>query len=81
MATLTLKNVPDDLVAKLKAEARRNRRSLNQETLKRLETSLTTQPRSGKVVVASLRRFHRHLGDLPPLTDELLERAKREGRP
>jgi plasmid stability protein len=29
MATLTLRNVPDELVAHLKARARRNQRSLN----------------------------------------------------
>jgi plasmid stability protein len=39
MATLTLKNVPDELVTRLKAEAARNRRSLNQEAIARLEAS------------------------------------------
>ena len=42
MATLTLKKVPEELVERLKEEARRNRRSLNQETLARLEGSLIT---------------------------------------
>lgn len=37
MATLTLRNVPDDLVARLKARARRHRRSLNSETIATLE--------------------------------------------
>ncbi len=37
MATLTIKNVPDDLYARLKARAVRNRRSLNQESLAILE--------------------------------------------
>jgi plasmid stability protein len=36
MATLTLKNVPDDLYAALKESAKRNRRSLNQEVIAEL---------------------------------------------
>lgn len=37
MATLTIRNVPDELYAALKERARRNRRSLNQEVLALLE--------------------------------------------
>jgi plasmid stability protein len=44
MATVTLKNVPEDLVRMLKEEAKENRRSLNQEALARLESSLAGLP-------------------------------------
>jgi len=37
MATLTLRNVPDDLVERLKERAKRHRRSLNNETIAALE--------------------------------------------
>jgi plasmid stability protein len=37
MATLTLRNVPDELVARLKARDKRHRRSLNNETIAALE--------------------------------------------
>ena len=37
MATLSLRNVPDDLVERLKARAKRHRRSLNSETIATLE--------------------------------------------
>jgi len=37
MLTLTLKNIPSDLHARLKASAEKNRRSLNSEILIRLE--------------------------------------------
>ncbi|MEW5984860.1 MAG: Arc family DNA-binding protein [Acidobacteriota bacterium] len=40
MATLTLKNVPAGLHARLKASAERNRRSLNSEILVRLEQDI-----------------------------------------
>lgn len=39
MATLTIRNVPDDLYESLKADAARNGRSLNQELLLRLRLS------------------------------------------
>lgn len=42
MATLTLKNVPDDLYRRLKARAEQNHRSLNREAIRCLEASVTT---------------------------------------
>lgn len=81
MATLTLKNVPEELVQRLKEEARQNRRSLNQETLVRLEVSVTVRRRSGEETVVKLRKLHKKLAGLPSMTDEYLARAKREGRP
>lgn len=40
MASLTLKGIPDDLLARLKREAAEHRRSLNGEVLHRLEHSV-----------------------------------------
>ena len=59
MANLTLKNIPDDLHARLKESAERNRRSLNSEILIRLESMFTApivDPREG------LRRLKAFLG-------------------
>ena len=42
MATLTLRNVPDALVGRLKARAKRHRRSLNNETIAALELADAT---------------------------------------
>ncbi|HMB54440.1 MAG TPA: Arc family DNA-binding protein [Thermoanaerobaculia bacterium] len=81
MATLTLKNVPDELVERLKREAKENRRSLNQETLLRLEKSLATRRRSVEETLAALRRLHVKMEGLPPVDDEFIARAKAEGRP
>jgi plasmid stability protein len=81
MATVTLKNVPEELVRTLKGEAKRNRRSLNQEALARLESSLGAPRRSGSDTVKALRRLHKRLAGLPPLTDAFLSRVKTEGRP
>lgn len=41
--TITLKNIPDDLYARLKAAALANRRSLNSEAIVRLEAALAPQ--------------------------------------
>lgn len=81
MATLTLENVPDTLVRRLKEEAQQNRRSLNQETLLRLENSLGQRSPDVERTIASLERLHATMKDLPPVDDELIDRAKREGRP
>ena len=81
MANMTLKNVPEELVRMLKGEAARNRRSLNQEALARLEASLAAPRRRGGETVKALRRLHKRLARLPPLTDAFLNRAKNAGRP
>lgn len=80
MATLTLKNVPDELVARLEHEARENRRSLNQETVLRLERSLHRRRGDPAETVASLRRLHEKMAHLPPIDDDFLDRAKADGR-
>ena len=79
MATVTLKNVPEELVRKLEREARNNGRTLNQEVLARLQTSLMSPRRSAGVTVKALRRLHQRLAGLPPLTDSFLRRARHEG--
>jgi antitoxin FitA len=80
MATVTLKNVPEELVRRLKDEARQNRRSLNQEALVRLEASVTARRLGGEDTVKALRRLHKRLAGLAPLTDSFLDRAKNDGR-
>jgi antitoxin FitA len=81
MPALTIKNMPDEVYRRLKESARLNRRSLNSEAIVLLERSLGHRRRSAEESLASLRRLHERLRDLPPLDDELLERAKGEGRP
>jgi hypothetical protein len=80
MATVTLKNVPKELLAALKEQAAQNRRSLNQEALLRLESSLGAPRPSGADKVKVMRRIQRRLAGVKPLTDAFLDRAKGEGR-
>lgn len=82
MATLTIHNIPDDLLKKLEHSARENRRTVDQEAvlwLSRVEFPETLEPRS---VEDRLRGF-RDLTDRYPdvhMTDEQITRAKRKGR-
>lgn len=80
MPTLTLKNIPDGLHARLKASAARNRRSLNSEILFRLEKDIQdiNRPVLDPVVHAgTLRAF---AARLPRVAHQHVTRYKRQGR-
>ena len=80
MATLTLKNFPDDLYAQLKARAARHRRSLNREAVLCLEEALLGDPRQDAAkTLAALRRARAKLDRLH-VTDRELASARRLGR-
>ena len=77
MATLTLKNIPDELHALLKESAEKNRRSLNSEILVRLESAFT----------APIVDVRQHARELKAFTDaqtfvdhSLVDFFKRQGR-
>ncbi len=55
MASLTLKGVPDELLAQLKREAAQHRRSLNGEVLHRLESSVADA--AGEDATGEARRY------------------------
>lgn len=77
MATLTLKNIPDELHALLKESAARNRRSLNSEILVRLESALTAPLIDERAYARELKAFT----DAHPKVDHaLVDRFKRQGR-
>lgn len=78
MATLTLKNFPDDLYAQLKARAARHRRSLNREAILCLEQALGVAPEQVKTL-AELRQ-HRARFRRVFVTDRDLTIARARGR-
>lgn len=80
MPSLTIKGVPDDLLDRLRQSAEEHRRSLNGEVLHRLERSVGGAPVDPEAFLARVRRL-RQRTNLPPLTDEMLEKARNEGRP
>ena len=77
MATLTLKNIPDELHALLKESAERNRRSLNSEILIRLESGFTAPLVDAHEQVRQMKAF---TDGQTPVDHALVDRYKRSGR-
>ena len=77
MPTLTLKNIPADLHARLKASAERNRRSLNSEILARLESGGNQAPVDREAYSRDLRAF---TSALPRIDHRLATGFKTKGR-
>lgn len=79
MASLNLKNVPQQLYARLKDSAQRNRRSLNNEAIVHLEKSLLSRPRlNDEELMRRIRERRERLNIW--VTDEFINKAKNEGR-
>ncbi len=87
MATLTIRNLPDDLHARLREQARRNRRSLNQEIIAEL-ARVSGQPETDQVGIARerMRRAVRETEEIRAgmkrfMTAKEIDEAIEEGRP
>ena len=78
--TLTLKNLPDALHARLIAAARRHRRSLNSEAIVCLEAGLTVAPVPAQERLSAIRALRETLpaGYVEPADIAVF---KAEGRP
>ena len=77
MISLTLKNVPAELHARLKASAEDNHRSLNREILARLEAQMAAPAIDVEAEQRSLEEFVR---GLPPVDHRRVARYRRAGR-
>jgi plasmid stability protein len=80
MATLTIKNIPDELYEQLKASAAVNRRSINNEVLILIERAVRSSRPSSREIAAQAREL-RKLTAHHHLTEEKLEEWKNQGRP
>jgi len=80
MATITVKNIPDDLYERLKLAARINHRSINSEIIACIEKSVGKRQLDVEAFLAEARRLRELTADYV-LTDEELTAAKEEGRP
>ncbi|OGA38291.1 MAG: hypothetical protein A3G24_15850 [Betaproteobacteria bacterium RIFCSPLOWO2_12_FULL_62_13] len=72
MPGLVIKDLPAKLHRKLKAQAARHHRSMTKEVLALLERALSEETRPQEVPPPFRGRF--------ALTDEFIDRARREGR-
>ncbi|MDX1531627.1 MAG: Arc family DNA-binding protein [Rhodothermales bacterium] len=82
MATITLKNVPDDLHRRLKERAARHHRSLNREAIRCLEEAVAADPPAEADLLDRIRRRREALAQRGlRLTQEDVDGAIDEGRP
>ncbi len=80
MATLTIKNIPEPLVKRLKQQAAAHRRSLNFEVISYLEQMTHSVPVDADALLVRARAVRR----IPKgvrLNDRLLHDLKTAGRP
>ncbi len=80
MKTMTIRNVPDELREKLKAEATRNRRSVNQEVLVWLEAAGRLGGKKPADVEEELREIRELRRGIEPMSAAEIDAAKKEGR-
>mgnify|MGYP003334105809 CR=1 FL=1 len=78
--TLTIKNLPEELHARLIAAAKRHRRSLNQQAIVCLESGLGAEVPSVEEELARIRTLRESLGPRSFDPDEI-DAFKRDGRP
>ena len=80
MATLTIKNLPDDLYQRLKVRAKHNRRSINSEAIVCLERTLVPHPYDEpEALFAAIDQRHRKIRVRFNADD--IAKALDEGRP
>jgi len=80
MPAITLKNIPTDLYEQIKRSAAINFRSINGEILHLLNKSLGIKKVDADEFLHKIKKIQSDLS-LPNLTDDILEKAKNEGRP
>ena len=80
MATITVKNIPDDVYNRLKSSAEINRRSINSEIIVCIENAVLSRPIKINEVLNEARKL-RTLTAGCLITDEEFNQAKSEGRP
>ena len=78
---MTIKNIPTELYDKLKESASRNRRSLNGEVIYCLENMFASHRADPDAFLARLATLRARVSDAPLLTDQIIRKAKEEGRP
>ncbi len=79
MPTMTIKNIPEDLYARIKESASEHGRSMNNEVIYLLKRAYHGRRIDAEHFLGKAEAI-RNKFVLPPLTDEALNAAKREGR-
>lgn len=79
-ATITLKNIPDDIYARLKEAADAHHRSLNSEVIACLESTLLPARVSAQERIARARQLRQGIGPSKFSASEI-DKAIAQGRP
>ena len=79
MASVTIKNIPDELYEQLKLIAKANRRSINQEVIFMIEQAMRSGDDDLETTTDEIRTLRDSLNIY--VTEEELNQAKNEGRP
>lgn len=79
MATFTVKNIPDELYARLKSVAEINRRSINSEIIMCIEHAVVSRQIDPETILENARQL-RLLTINHPIGNEEFNHAKTEGR-
>jgi plasmid stability protein len=79
MATVTVKNIPDELYARLKSVAEINRRSINSEIIVCIENAVVSHRIDLEKTLENARQL-RHLTTGHLISDDEFNQAKEEGR-
>jgi plasmid stability protein len=79
MATVTVKNIPDELYNRLKSVAEMNRRSINSEIIMCIENTISSHRIDLKEMLNDVRQL-RKLTSGHMISDEAFNQAKTEGR-
>jgi len=79
MATITVKDIPDDLYEALKKRAAAHHRSINREVIHYIEQSVRDRKMTVDEIMAEARTIHAAVGPLP-ISEEILSEAKNSGR-
>jgi plasmid stability protein len=80
MPAITIKNLPDGLYERLKANSKAHHRSINGELIATLERALTAQRMDPEQQLAQIRALRSRL-DLPTLDPDEIRLAIESGRP
>jgi plasmid stability protein len=73
MATITVKNIPDDLYLALKQAAEATHRSVNGEIIARIEQTLRRERPDAAAILARARRSRAWTADTPLMPTEIEE--------
>ncbi len=80
MPSITVKNIPESAYETLKQIAAAHHRSINSEIVNLIEKSTTCKPLNSRQHIAFVRQFREKTKKVL-LTEEMINQAKKEGRP